>query len=84
MKAKRRKTKKTSSSEEDIDFCLKCLRLLPKKLTSANSIPSNTCKRVYHLKCANMRASFFTCRLCDSDSGDELQEEDDDAEDEFE
>lgn len=77
--AKRSKTKKTSpsSDEDDADFCIICLKLLPAQLTSSNSIKCNVCKRPVHLKCAGMRRSYFTCIHCDSD----LDDDEDDVED---
>lgn len=63
----------TSSSDdqddanEDIDFCIICMKNMPLKLSRHNSIECNTCKRAVHLNCANMRASFFTCPNCTSD-----------------
>lgn len=64
------KPSKVSSSEddEDVDFCLICLALLPKKLNAANSIHCNVCDRRVHLKCAGKTASYFTCKHCFSDS----------------
>lgn len=71
------KKKKSSSSspseedndneEEDVDFCIICMKNMPRKLTRYNSIKCNMCKRAVHLKCANMRTSFFTCKNCESD-----------------
>ncbi|XP_018395735.1 PREDICTED: uncharacterized protein LOC108774189 [Cyphomyrmex costatus] len=45
--------------DDDADFCILCLKLLPKKLTAFNSIQCNSCERPVHLKCANMRTSFL-------------------------
>lgn len=67
-KRTRSAAKKKSSSDEDIDFCLVCMKNLPAKLTKNNSIECNLCKRPFHLKCANMTRSYFTCRNCDSDA----------------
>ncbi|XP_018360611.1 PREDICTED: uncharacterized protein LOC108759603 [Trachymyrmex cornetzi] len=77
---KREKKKSTSSSssedddddhddddDEDVDFCIICMKNMPRKPTRYNSVECNTCKRAVHLKCANMRTSFFTCANCDSD-----------------
>ncbi|XP_053951237.1 uncharacterized protein LOC128858766 [Anastrepha ludens] len=58
-------------SDEETDFCIICLKLLPLKLTAANSINCNVCKRPVHLKCANMQASYFTCKHCESDVDDD-------------
>lgn len=63
-----------SSASEDDDFCIICIKKMPKKLTTANSIKCNSCKRPVHLKCADMRRSYYTCKHCDSD----LDEEEDD------
>lgn len=72
--AGKRCKKKSSSSEEDddneeedVDFCIICMKNIPRKLTRYNSIKCNMCKRAVHLKCANMRTSFFTCKNCESD-----------------
>ncbi|XP_055307416.1 uncharacterized protein LOC129571622 [Sitodiplosis mosellana] len=78
---KRRRTEKSPPSDEDTDFCIICLTLLPNKLTAENSIQCNVCTRPVHLKCADMRASFFTCKHCDSDME---QEEDEDFDDDDE
>lgn len=59
------------SDEEDLDFCLICLDLLPPKLTKANSIKCNGgCDRFVHLKCAAMTKSYFTCENCETDEDD--------------
>lgn len=73
--AKRAKKQQTSSSsdeesENDADFCIICLKKLPTRLSRQNSIPCNECKRPVHLKYANMKNSFFTCRHCESDYED--------------
>lgn len=60
-----------SSSDEDVDFCIICLNSMPSKLNKNNSIACNTCKRAVHLKCADMTASFFTCKNCQSDEWSE-------------
>ncbi|KYM95850.1 hypothetical protein ALC62_13501 [Cyphomyrmex costatus] len=64
--AKRIKAKESSPSDDDMDFCIICLDLLPRNLTAENSIKCNECSPV-HLKCAEMRASYFTCKHCASD-----------------
>ncbi|EDW77184.1 uncharacterized protein Dwil_GK22069 [Drosophila willistoni] len=58
-------------SDEETDFCIICLKLLPQKLTAANSINCNVCKRPVHFKCSNMQASYFTCKSCESDVDDD-------------
>lgn len=73
--AKRTKAKESPPSDDDVDFCLICLDLLPRKLTAANSIKCNECSRPVHLKCADMRASYFTCKHCASDFEDEEGDE---------
>lgn len=67
------------SDVDEIDVCIVCLKMLPRKLNAANSIKCNKCSLFAHLKCANMRASFFTCKSCDSDLDvdDDVDEEDD-------
>ncbi|XP_018407563.1 PREDICTED: uncharacterized protein LOC108783490 [Cyphomyrmex costatus] len=65
--AKRIKAKESSPSDDDVDFCIICLDLLPRNLTAENSIKCNECSRSVHLKCAEMRASYFTCKHCASD-----------------
>lgn len=65
-----------ADKDEDVDFCIICLTLLPNKLTAQNSIKCNECRRPVHLKCANMRRSFFTCKHCDSELDDEMNEDD--------
>lgn len=76
--AKRTKqTKKSPSSDEDADFCIICLKILPRVLTAANSIQCNECERPVHLKCANMQASYFTCKHCSSDLDEEEEAGDD-------
>lgn len=69
--AKRKKQTKKDSDEEDLDFCLICLDLLPPKLTKANSIKCNGgCDRFVHLKCAAIKKSYYTCKNCESDEDD--------------
>ncbi|XP_043467262.1 uncharacterized protein DDB_G0283697-like isoform X2 [Leptopilina heterotoma] len=71
--AKRPKTNISSpsdnddSDDDDSDFCILCSELLPKNLTAFNSVNCNSCQRPVHLKCANMRTSYFTCEHCNSD-----------------
>lgn len=66
--SKRSKEQKSSDEEdEDEDFCIICMKTLPKKLTFSNSVHCNECDRPVHLKCADMRASYFTCANCASD-----------------
>ncbi|XP_031632567.1 uncharacterized protein LOC116346566 [Contarinia nasturtii] len=62
------KKKSSSTSDEDVDFCMICMQNLPAKLTSANSIECNKCKRPFHLKCVHLTRSYFTCQNCDSDA----------------
>lgn len=74
--AKRQKTKKRprplNPSDEEIDFCIICLRFLPKVLTPKNSIECNTCGRPVHMKCANKRtSSYYTCKHCEYDFDDD-------------
>lgn len=64
--AKKPKKKKSTSSEEDIDFCMICTELLDHPMTDKNTIECNKCRRPFHLRCVNMK-SYFTCRNCDSD-----------------
>lgn len=72
--AKRSEANRSPPTDNDADLCIICLNLLTKKLTSAKSITCNTCKRPAHLKCADMRAGFYTCKHCDSDLGAEDEE----------
>lgn len=73
--AKRTKKQKKPSPEEkspssasgDDDFCTICLKKMPKRLTSKNSIKCCVCKREVHLKCAEIKHSCYTCKHCDSD-----------------
>ncbi|XP_053949365.1 histone H1.4-like [Anastrepha ludens] len=67
-------------SDEETDFCIICPKLLPQKLTAANSINCNVCKRPVHLKCANMQANYFTCKYCESDVDDDEEYFDGDGE----
>lgn len=73
--AKRGKKKGSplNPAEEDDDFCIICLESMPRKLTSNNSIRCNSCQLTVHLKCANMQASYFTCKNCDSDYEEEAE-----------
>lgn len=71
---KRTKQKTSPPSDDDVDFCLICLQLLPRKLTAANSNKCNECQRPVHSKCVDMRASYFTCKHCLSDSVEEDDE----------
>lgn len=66
--AQKRKKRVSSSSEEDVDFCMAkgCGQLLDMPMTKNNTIECNKCGRPYHLRCVKMR-SFFTCDNCDSD-----------------
>lgn len=57
----------SSDDDEDMDFCTICFENMPKTLTRFNSIACDGCRREVHLKCANMRAGYYTCRLCDDD-----------------
>lgn len=61
----------SSSSPSETDFCIICLQPMPTKLTRNNSIACNTCKRDVHLKCANIKNSYFTCVHCDSEFSEE-------------
>lgn len=61
-----------SSASGNHDFCIICLKKMPRKPTSANSIKCNTCKRRVHLKWTDTRASFFTCKHCEFDIDDEI------------
>lgn len=73
--AKKRQDKKApakvqvrhSSSSSNTDFCILCMKDLPKKLNKNNSINCNTCDRPVHLKCANITGSYYTCHNCDTD-----------------
>lgn len=78
--AKRPKAKTSPSSDEDEDFCIICLTLMPNILTASNSIKCNTCQRPVHLKCANMSESYFTCKHCDTDYDEEYDDEQEDDE----
>lgn len=69
--AKKKNDTTSSSSPSETDFCIICLQPMPSKCTKNNSIACNTCKREVHLKCANMRNSYFTCIHCDSEFSDE-------------
>lgn len=62
-----KKQKSSEEEDEDEDFCIICMKMLPKKLTASNSVHCNECDRPVHLKCADMRASYFTCANCASD-----------------
>lgn len=62
-----KKQKSSEEEDEDEDFCIICEKTLPKKLTASNSVHCNECDRPVHLKCADMRASYFTCANCASD-----------------
>lgn len=68
-----KKTNEASSSSypSEKDFCIICLQPMPNKLTKNNSIACNTCKRDVHLKCANIKNSYFTCVHCDSEFSEE-------------
>lgn len=62
-------TAKQYYDEEDIDFCIICLKDMPSKLTKFNSIACDKCGREVHLKCAKMTGSWYTCPRCiDPDS----------------
>ena len=65
--AKRAKAQVPPPADDDCNVCLICLNIMPLHLTAANSIRCNECSRPVHLKCANMRASYFTCNNCESD-----------------
>lgn len=56
-----------SSSSEDEDFCIICMKTMPRKLTRENSVACIECKREVHLACANMGRSYFICQNCYSD-----------------
>lgn len=53
--------------EEDVDFCIICMKSMPKKMNRQNTIHCNVCDRAVHLKCAKMTASYWTCKHCISD-----------------
>lgn len=75
VKKKAARPKPSSSSSEKDDFCIICMKTMPRKLSCSNSIECNKCKRAVQLKCSNMQTGFFTCINCDSDldaSDDEL------------
>lgn len=60
------KTPSGSSDEEDVDFCIICMRNMPTKLNRNNAIHCNECDRAVHLKCANMKTGYFTCSQCEA------------------
>lgn len=59
----------SESETEDRDFCLICLELLPMTQNKFNVISCNGdgCTNSVHLRCANPRASYYTCPHCDDD-----------------
>lgn len=77
-RAKKTKANKTpavekspSSASEDDDFCIICIKKMPRKLTPANSIACTLCKREVHLKCATITDSCYVCKHCDSEYEEE-------------
>lgn len=69
-KVVQKSTPRRKSSSSDEDFCLICLKNMPKTLTQQNSVECIECQRPVHLKCANMSAGFYICTHCDSDYDD--------------
>lgn len=67
QKKKTQKNKNESSDDEDVDFCIICMKSMPKKLTPKNSIACDQCGREVHLRCAHIISGYFTCSNCDSD-----------------
>lgn len=57
----------TVDETEDRDFCLICLQLLPADQNEFNviSCDGDGCTNSVHLRCANPRASYYTCLHCD-------------------
>lgn len=64
---KKSSLEKENSLDEDLDFCIICLQTMPHQLNRNNSIACIECNRKVHLKCANMRTSYFICENCDSE-----------------
>lgn len=56
-----------SSSSEDDDFCIICLKTMPRHLTRDNSVKCMECARSVHLACAKMTRSYFICHNCQSE-----------------
>ena len=69
--AKRGKQKQSPPSDDSEKFCIVCLLPVKLKLTKANAIKCNVCRHLAHLKNAAIRASYFTCAHCTSDTEDE-------------
>lgn len=76
-RGKKKASPSSQSSSDDAEFCIICLKTMPRNVTSNNTIRCNTCNRAVHLKCADMQASYFTCKHCDSDYEEETEELDD-------
>lgn len=70
------KQERKSSSSSDDEGCIVCLKPLPRRLTRDNSIKCNTCKEVAHLKCADVKRSWWTCKDCKFESEDFDESED--------
>lgn len=62
------KKEPSSSSDEGRDDCMICLKKMPERISSSNSIKCHECKTAVHAKCANVRFSVYVCPNCDSDN----------------
>lgn len=54
------------NSEGDLDFCMICLQLMPKRLNRNNSTQCKSCHRPFYLKCVSFSGSSFSCFNCNA------------------
>lgn len=60
-----KRTRQRTYSSEDEDFCIVCMQMMPKKLTTANSVACQLCDRQIHRRCAGEYAKTgYTCEQC--------------------
>jgi len=55
-----------TDAEEDIDFCIICMKNMPKEENRRNTAHCIACDRGVHLSCAGTNPNSFTCLNCDS------------------
>jgi len=55
-----------TDAEEDIDFCIICMKNMPKEENRRNTAHCIACDRGVHLSCAGANPNSFTCLNCDS------------------
>jgi len=52
------------SSDDDLDFCVICLKLMPLMLTAKNCVKCIECQRPVHSRCVKSSTAIFKCKHC--------------------